>query len=327
MADRIRFGPFEFDPTVGTLQSFEGESGANAGARLPPQPAQLLTLLLAHYPEIVTRETIRKRLWGDVEVDFDRSLHFCIRQIRSALRESAAAPKYIETIPRRGYRWCVEPERVARTEANAFTQSCATGNDATVEVAVKTETVAGAHDLITASRAQPIDRGREYLRWGISFLLVGVMGVLFVPQKLGPVRAQVPAAVRVAIMPFAIHHQEQSAFRGNNIAEHLLETLTRVGEGRLAVIGPTSTMAYDGVPQQLPELVADLRIDYVINGRFSTAEVDKVLVEVIRGADGAHIWVRYFKADENVTHIVEITTAAILEKLGVAGGVPRNARK
>ena len=98
--DRFRFGEFEFDTGSGQLSRRDGGDGQ----RLQPQPARLLHLLAARGGAIVTREEIRQQLWSDTHVDFDTSLHFCVRQLRLALGDSAAEPRYVENVPRRGYR-------------------------------------------------------------------------------------------------------------------------------------------------------------------------------------------------------------------------------
>jgi DNA-binding winged helix-turn-helix (wHTH) protein/TolB-like protein len=106
--DRYRFGEFEFDAGSGQLRRQDG----GEGQRLPPQPARLLHLLAARGGAIVTRDEIRQRLWPDTHVDFDTSLHFCVRQLRLALGDSAAEPRYIENVPRRGYRLVPDVTRV-----------------------------------------------------------------------------------------------------------------------------------------------------------------------------------------------------------------------
>ena len=96
----IRFGLFELDPVAGQLT----RQGANL--RLPQQPMLLLAMLLERPGEILTREELRQRLWSsDVFVDFDHGLNKSIQKIRDALGDSPASPRYIETIPRVGYRF------------------------------------------------------------------------------------------------------------------------------------------------------------------------------------------------------------------------------
>jgi DNA-binding winged helix-turn-helix (wHTH) protein/TolB-like protein/Tfp pilus assembly protein PilF len=99
-SDPIRFGPFELHPASGEL--FKD----GAPLSIQPQPLRLLHLLLSRSGELVTREELRQTLWPDgTTVDFDQGLNYCIRQIRAALGESADEPRYIETLPKRGYRF------------------------------------------------------------------------------------------------------------------------------------------------------------------------------------------------------------------------------
>jgi len=105
---RFRFGLFEFDTATRELRR-EG-----ALVRLQSQPAQVLSCLVEHAGQVVSREELRKTLWGDETfVDFDRGLNFCISQIRSALREQSVHPAYIRTIPKQGYQFIAPVERVS----------------------------------------------------------------------------------------------------------------------------------------------------------------------------------------------------------------------
>ena len=103
--DVIRFGLFELDLKAGQL------SRHGTKLRLPQQPLQLLAVLLERPGEIVTRDELRQRLWSsDVFVDFDHGLNKSIQKLRDALGDSATSPRYIETIPRVGYRF-ISPVR------------------------------------------------------------------------------------------------------------------------------------------------------------------------------------------------------------------------
>ena len=96
----LRFASFEMDLRAGELR----RSGHLV--RLQPQPFKVLSLLASRAGDVVTREEIQAEVWpAGTFVDFEQSLNFCIRQIRAALGDSALAPRYVETLPRRGYRW------------------------------------------------------------------------------------------------------------------------------------------------------------------------------------------------------------------------------
>jgi TolB-like protein/Tfp pilus assembly protein PilF len=106
--DLLRFDTFELDTSTGELQN------SGTPVRLPPQPSRVLGLLASNAGALVTRDELRGRIWsGDTFVDFEQGLNFCIKQIRAALGDDAKAPKYIETLPRRGYRFLARVERVA----------------------------------------------------------------------------------------------------------------------------------------------------------------------------------------------------------------------
>jgi len=113
VGDRIQFGEFEFDAHSGELR----RGDAVTVERLPPQPAKLLALLARRRGSILTRDEIREQLWPDTHVDFDASLHFCVRQLREALGDSAAEPRYVQNVPRRGYRLIPDVTEVAARTA------------------------------------------------------------------------------------------------------------------------------------------------------------------------------------------------------------------
>ena len=98
----VRFADFEFDRHTLELRR-KGEP-----VKLQQQPARLLAVLIEHAGDLVTRETLQRTLWGeDTFVDFDRGLNYCVKQIRAALGDSAEAPRFLETLRGRGYRFIV----------------------------------------------------------------------------------------------------------------------------------------------------------------------------------------------------------------------------
>src|SRR6266567_2414265 len=99
-ARRLCFGQFEMDGTTGELR----KDGTKI--RLQEQPLQILQILLEHPGELVSREALRKRVWPtDTFVDFDHGINNAIKRLREALADTAETPRYVETLPRRGYRF------------------------------------------------------------------------------------------------------------------------------------------------------------------------------------------------------------------------------
>ena len=94
------FGPFRFDPATGEI------CRGDTVLRLPNQPARMLEMLTSRPGELVSRDELRRILWAsDTFVDFDACLNYCARRIRGALGDTAESPTYLETVPRRGYRF------------------------------------------------------------------------------------------------------------------------------------------------------------------------------------------------------------------------------
>src|SRR5215472_5023227 len=101
----LRFGLFDLDSQTGVLR----KSGRSL--KLQPQPAKVLALLAARPNELITREELREEIWGNTGYgDFEHALNVCISQLRQVLDDDADSPRWIETVPRRGYRFLAPVE-------------------------------------------------------------------------------------------------------------------------------------------------------------------------------------------------------------------------
>lgn len=283
-AGRFRFGTFEFDAGSGELRRLDGHAPAQ---RLPPQPARLLALLLEQQGGIVSRDEIREALWPGTHVDFDDSLHFCVRQVRAALADSASNPGYVETVPRRGYRLMLPVSSVPVSEA-----------------------------IVSADVRSRVN-GMSMGRWTARFFtaaaavvaLAGGYSVLARP-------AAPPPAVRIGIMPFQPPPALREPLAWQPIAEWILLDLARAG-GSAAVVGPTTTAAYDPSDDGLRRLAGDYRLEYVVNSRFlEGARGPRMLAELIRLSDGAHVWVQPYtnlSEGERIGHEIAHHVASLLK--------------
>src|SRR6201987_5864411 len=109
---RLRFGTFELDVRAGELCKH------GLRIRLQEQPLQVLAMLLEHPGEVVTREELQKRIWpADTFVDFEQGLYNAIKRLREALGDSPETPRYVETLPRRGYRFIASVNGVVSASA------------------------------------------------------------------------------------------------------------------------------------------------------------------------------------------------------------------
>src|SRR6202521_6083300 len=115
---RIQFGAFELDSAAGELRKH------GIKIRLQEQPLQILRQLLEHPGEVVTREDLQKRIWpADTFVDFDHGLYSAVQRLRDALSDTAETPRYVETLPRRGYRFIAPVNNGKGVEAKVETPS------------------------------------------------------------------------------------------------------------------------------------------------------------------------------------------------------------
>jgi DNA-binding winged helix-turn-helix (wHTH) protein/cephalosporin-C deacetylase-like acetyl esterase len=169
-AETIRFGPFELDVRAGELCK------GGSRIRLPDQPLQVLLMLLERPGEVVLRQEIQNRLWPtSTVVEFDQSINAAVRRLRDALRESADKPRYIETIPRRGYRFIGQVEAPDETQAS---------QGATVAV------LAGVEAPGSVSPVRP----RAYRPWllivpvSAALVLLTVIGAQWYERRQAPVR-------------------------------------------------------------------------------------------------------------------------------------------
>jgi cholera toxin transcriptional activator len=151
---KLRFGVFELDTATGELWR-----DGKAQPRLRDQALQILRMLLEHPRELVTRENLRDRLWSsDTFVDFDHGLNTAVNQLRSAFGDSAANPRYIQTVPRRGYRFIAPVEITSSLSPGVLAQGPSVGNIATsspgeiLDSAARSSILSDSHELPSASK-------------------------------------------------------------------------------------------------------------------------------------------------------------------------------
>src|SRR5580765_8516255 len=153
-----RFGPFELDTQCGQLRK------GGVGLKLQGQPVQILEILLEHPGQLVTREELRERLWASgTFVDFDHSLNTAIKKLRQALGDEAGTHRYIETLPRRGYRFIEEVNADEPTQ-----EDCGASQPLVDDVASKTAATSGDAAVCRST----IFRKRRFSRtWAVPVLV------------------------------------------------------------------------------------------------------------------------------------------------------------
>jgi DNA-binding winged helix-turn-helix (wHTH) protein/TolB-like protein len=297
MATTIRIGDLIFDEASGEVFRSQSEVVQSIG-RLAPQPAQLLSLLIASHPKITTHETIRETLWPGVGAGFQKNMHFCVRQIRAVLEDPATSSTYIETVPRRGYRLAVSTtvETLDGIDVDASdvpTQS--EGNTKTDGAPTATLSIFSAPILWQAA-----------LVITLLLLLAGASASLLVKGS-NQVRP-----TRIAVMTFEFIEDSEIAPTRNDISEAIVERLMNYGD-ELQVIGPTTTARFAGL-EHFGEVFEELDVDYVINGRLLVDLPDRMLTEIIR-RDGTHVWAHRWPRKTDSDDVAVKLTEALFETL------------
>jgi TolB-like protein/DNA-binding winged helix-turn-helix (wHTH) protein len=275
MRPHIRFGSagdpacFEFDATSGELLR-DGRR-----LRLQRQPARLLEVLTARPGELISREEIRRTLWtDDVHVDFERSLNFCVRKLRLTLDDAAESPRFIETVPTRGYRFIAA---VVSADSHAAQRA--------------DEAVARAEHVEARSLLGRFF-GRSAASWVTVALLLGA-GVLAAARY----ETFAPSPPKVVVIPF---HNETGSADFDNVAKGVSDAaVVRLASpdrvARLRVIGNATDVFFSFRPSDMKSMGQALGAQYLVLGQLKKDNTRfRVIAHLIRVSDQTHVWATTF---------------------------------
>lgn len=292
-----RFGLFEFDAAAGELRR-QGRL-----IRIEPQPARALALLLSRPAEVVTRDELRAYLWGaDTHVDFDRGLAYCIGQVRAALGDSAENPRFVETLPRRGYR-CITPVQVLPPAGS-------TGAAAAAEASATPPA-----DLPAGQGAQGAKRPvrvRKRAWWPAAALtLLAVSALVWtVWARMAPARP---------ILAVAVFDNETGSPAYDRLAstasDIVVERLTALGPRQIGVVGNTPTLRAPRADRSPDDVQRETGADYFVFGQVQRDDVGvRLVVHLIRLDDDTHLWVtRVARAPTDLGDIEDIAADRVAE--------------
>lgn len=261
----VTFGAFHLDLKNGELRR------AGATLKLQPQPARLLTLLVSRAGQLVTREEIRGLLWNaDTFVDFDQSVNFCIRQIRATLNDDADKPLYVETVPRRGYRFIAPIRPVIEQEPAPLR-------------------------MPDAAPAKAPDSWRP--RPVTALLAIAAVGGIVVALTVALLSRTdsrtTTETVWLAVLPFT--SLEGPDYVADGMTEELIAELARLPLRRLRVIERTSVMAFKRTAKTPQQIGRELNVAYVLLGtiRRSSSRI-QIAVQLVDTADNRRVWAQTY---------------------------------
>jgi len=304
-----RFGPFEVDFRAGELL----KNGRRI--RLQDQPLQVLAMLLERPGNVVTRDEFRQKLWpNDTFVDFDHGLNNAINRLRDALNDSAEAPRFIETLPRRGYRFIGQIDNCATATTQML---CSASSDAAPPSGVALDADASIEVSLLAKRRHRIEK------FWLAAAGVGIAAGLVLWLYLGHERRSGTSA-SMRIQSIAVLPLEN--LLGDPTQEYLVDGMTDGLTTSLAqmrgirVISRTSAMRYKGTKKGLPEIAQELHVDAVVEGSISrSGDVIHINAQLIYAPSDRHIWARSYEGVHASLPTIESEIANdVARKIGVA---------
>jgi TolB-like protein/DNA-binding winged helix-turn-helix (wHTH) protein/Tfp pilus assembly protein PilF len=305
---KYQFGPFEL--RVQTRELY------NQGVKLKlrPQAYQVLAVLLEHAGECVTRDELQKRVWpSNTFVDFENGLNTAIKQLRASLNDSAAEPRYIETLPKLGYRVIVpvqyEPGAVAVADANADTERAA---EIAEEAGTEARVLGGA---VAVPQRQPTAAATTTSRkwWWAAAALVTVLAVVALAAILKWRRAR-PAAeapahngrTMLAVLPFDnLTGDETQDYFSDGLTEEMIARLGKLDAKEFGVIARTSVMHYKHTSEKMDQIGSELGVQYVLEGSVRR-DADKVRIsaELIEVGGQRQLWAQEY--DRELTNLLVV---------------------
>ena len=264
----IRFGVFEVDLQSGELRR------QGLKVKLQEQPFQVLVMLLVRPGEVVAREELQSKLWpADTFVDFDRGLNKAINRLREALGDGADSPRFIETLPRRGYRF-IAPVKTAGTRLR----------------------------LRPSENSHPGGSLRK--RWllasagvllGITLLSLG-LNVGGMRYRLLSQRAQ-PRIESIAVLPLQnLSGDPAQEYFADGMTDELITEIAKIGS--LRVMSRTSIMQYKGAHKRLPVIARELGVDAIVEGTVvRSGPKVRITAQLIQARDDRHLWSDKYEGD------------------------------
>ncbi len=280
----------------------------------------LLILLVERRGELVTRQEIIERLWGrDVFVDVDTGVTTVVWKVRAALRDSADSPRYIETVPAKGYRFAASVEAVHPKGDDDQRLAASTPERSQTPVA------APVSDDDASIRAIPPWQTKTGSAAAL-MLLVAVIAAMFLHRSASSPPSQ---AVTIAVLPFSSSERggkDQYVVEG--ISDDTIASLSQIDPTHLRVIARSSVEAAQRASPRVTDLADALGVTYVVQGRVA-AEDDRVRITtaLVRAEDGAEIWsAAYDRARTELRGLQREVSMAIAGRVSLEVAPERLAR-
>ena len=286
----VRFGSYEVSLQSGEVR----KSGMRI--RVQQQPMKLLEILLERPGEVVSREELRGRVWTNESFgDFDQALNIAIAKLRSALEDSAENPRFIETLPKRGYRFIADVSVV-----NADPHPKKLASPAGELPGSQEEKIWAGHepqrDGLTTVTVAPKRRLRPTGR--VIFALALVLSLSVLAAWLFRPRGHAPIGIRsLAVLPLEnLSGDASQGYFADGMTDELITDLSQISA--LRVISRTSAMVYKGARKPLPQIARELNVDAVVEGTvLRSGDKVRITAQLIDASTDKHLWSQSYEGE------------------------------
>src|SRR5262245_59227857 len=311
-----RFGLFEVDGRTGELRK-QGRA-----IKLRGRPFDILLLLLNRRGDLITREELRQQLWpADTFVDFDHGVNSAMNRLREALGDSAENPRFIETLPKRGYRFIAPIESIERAPANRQIASQDAVGRSVVEPpqAIPPSTpeppatsTGPAFEPKARSVVSLSPASRAVLLAAVGALVIAI-GVATLYLRIGRGGAPHAAKMTLAVLPFEnLSAEADQDFFTDGFTDEMIAELGKLDPDHLGVIARTTTRLYKNARKGVGQLRQELGVDYVLEGSIRrAANRVRITAQLVQTRDMTHLWAESY--DRDVSDVLTIQSEVAMK--------------
>ncbi len=294
-----RFGPFAL--------SLRARELSKQGSRLKvrPQPFQVLVVLLEHGGGVVTREELRARVWrADTFVDFEHGLNTAIKELRATLSDSATEPRYIETIPKVGYRMIVEVESAEPEGGPKAAIEVEKEVPPSREVVLSGDSGWPGTGREKAQEKPPTNLARRIAGVVVAILVIAGMGIGIkwmrereaIKREVAKLAAAKTGRVMLAVLPFQnLTGETGQEYFSDGLTEEMIAQLGLMDPEHFGVIARTSVMHYKSTQENVEQIGRELGVQYLLEGSVRRdGDTVRVTAQLIQAGNQTHLWSRQY---------------------------------
>jgi TolB-like protein/DNA-binding winged helix-turn-helix (wHTH) protein/Flp pilus assembly protein TadD len=294
-----RFGLFEVDGRTGELRK-QGRI-----VKLRGRPFDILLLLLSRGGDLISREELCQQLWpADTFVDFDHGLNSAMNRLREALGDSAESPRYVETLPKRGYRFIAPIEVVKRSPpgwsiSGPATAAAEQSADAPTPAVPPTITDPPLRPPSDPAQAARLSRGSRVVLVATTAALAAAIVVAALYLKIGRPDAGRAAKMTLAVLPFEnLSSEADQDFFSDGFTDEMIAELGKLDPEHLGVIARTTTRLYKNARKNIGQIHQELGVDYVLEGSIRrAANRIRITAQLVQTSDMTHLWAESYDRD------------------------------